>query len=154
MKTKRVALILLTLLSVAFILAFATACEVDGSPDYLGIADMNFGDRLLTGLLVFVLGLAMVFIVLFVLIGCIKLVEYLIMLPQKIAKNKAVEAIQEEKREAEQAAAVAAEQQRVQDEEDEVVAVITAALMAYYCGNAPVEMSDLPFRVRSIKEIK
>ena len=32
--------------------------------------------------------------------------------------------------------------------------VITAALMAYYCGGQPVEMSDLPFRVRSIKEIK
>lgn len=151
---KRVALILLTLLSVMFVLAFATACEVEGNPDYLGIADMNFGERLGTGLLVFLLGLAMVFIVLLVLIVFIKLVELLISLPEKAAHKKAKEKIATEKREAEQAVAAQAEQQRVEDEEDEVVAVITAALMAYYCGQAPVEMSDLPFRVRSIKEIK
>ena len=153
---KRVALILLTLLSVIFVLAFATACDVeDPNPDKLGIAGMGTDERLWTGIQVFILGLAMVFIVLFLLIGCIKLVEYLIALPEKVAKKKAVEHIETEKREAEQAAVAAAEQQRAdEEEEDEVVAVITAALMAYYCGGQPVEMSDLPFRVRSIKEIK
>ncbi len=152
---KRVALILLTLLSVIFVLAFATACDVeDPNPDKLGIAGMGTGERLWTGIQVFILGLAMVFIVLFLLIGCIKLVEYLIALPEKVAKKKAVEHIETEKREAEQAAVAAPEQQRAEEEEDEVVAVITAALMAYYCGGQPVEMSDLPFRVRSIKEIK
>ena len=102
MKNKRVALILLTLLVAIFMMTFAAACEVTGDPDALGIADMNFGNRLVTGLLVFVLGLAMVFIVLFVLIGCIKLVELLIALPEKLAKKNAVEAVKEEKREEEQ----------------------------------------------------
>ena len=127
---KRVALILLTLLSVIFVLAFATACDVENpDPDKLGIAGMGIGDRLWTGIQVFILGLAMVFIVLFLLIGCIKLVEYLIALPEKVAKKKAVEHIETEKREAEQAAVAASEQQRAEEEEDEVVAVITAALM-------------------------
>ena len=152
---KRVALILLTLLSVMFVLAFAAACDVEApDPDKLGIADMGVGDRLWTGIQVFILGLAMVFIVLFLLIGCIKIVEYLIALPEKIAKKKAIENIETEKREAEQAAVVAAEQQREEEEEYEVVAVISAALTAYYCGGQAAEMSDLPFRVRSIKEIK
>ena len=38
-------------------------------------------------------------------------------------------------------------------DEEEVVAAITAAIAAYY-GAEAVEMSDLPFRVRSIREIK
>ena len=44
---------------------------------------------------------------------------------------------------------------RAAQEEEEIVVAITAAITAYYCGAAaPVEMSELPFRVRSIKEIK
>ena len=155
MKNKRVALILLTLLVAIFMMTFAAACEVTGDPDALGIADMNFGDRLVTGLLVFVPGLAMVFIVLFVLIGCIKLVELLIALPEKLAKKNAVEAVKEEKREEEQRFAEETEALRAAQEEEEIVVAITAAITAYYCGAAaPVEMSELPFRVRSIKEIK
>lgn len=144
----------LALLSVIMVLAIVmmtvlTACAVEGDPDLLGIGDMNFGERLVTGLLVFVMGLGMVFIVLFLLIAIIKAVAYLQSLPAKIAAKKANEIpVVEEVKE------IPAPVQAIEhSDEEEVVAAITAAIAAYY-GAEAVEMSDLPFRVRSIREIK
>lgn len=126
-----------------------SACAVEGSPDALGIGDMNFGQRLVTGLLVFVMGLGMVFVVLILLIVIIKVVAYLEHLPEKLAAKKAKsEPVKEEVKE------IPAPVQAIEySDEDEVVAAITAAIAAYY-GAQAVEMSDLPFRVRSIREIK
>ena len=110
---------------------------------------MNFGERLVTGLLVFVMGLGMVFIVLILLILIIKAVAYLQHLPAMLAAKKANEIpVVEEVKE------IPAPVQAIEcSDEEEVVAAITAAIAAYY-GAQAVEMSDLPFRVRSIREIK
>ena len=88
---KRLALLsVITLLAIVMLTVF-TACAVEGTPDLLGIGDMNVGERIVTGLLVFVLGLGMVFIVLWLLIVIIKAVAYLQLLPAKIASKKANE---------------------------------------------------------------
>ncbi len=144
----------LALLSVIIVLAIVmttmlSACAVEGSPDMLGIGSMNFGQRLVTGLLVFVMGLGMVFVVLFLLIIIIKVVDYLQQLPAIMAAKKAKEVpVVEEVKEIPAPVQVAES-----SDEEEVVAAITAAIAVYY-GCAAVEMSDLPFRVRSIREIK
>lgn len=146
---KRLALLsVIIVLAMIMVTSFA-ACAVEGSPDALGIADMNFGERLVTGLLVFVMGLGMVFVVLIVLILIIKAVAYLQHLPAMMAAKKAgeVPVVDEVK---EIPAPVPATES---SDEEEVVAAITAAIAAYY-GVQAVEMSDLPFRVRSIREIK
>ena len=144
---KRLALLsVITLLAIVMLTVF-TACAVEGTPDLLGIGDMNVGERIVTGLLVFVLGLGMVFIVLWLLIVIIKAVAYLQLLPAKIASKKANEVpVVEEVKEIPAPVLTSSD-------EDEVVAAITAAIAAYY-GAQAVEMSDLPFRVRSIREIK
>lgn len=146
---KKATLITVILLLVVLATMF-TACEVKGNPDSLGIASMNVGERLLTGLLVFIMGLGMVFIVLFVLIAIIKLVAYIQTLPERLAKKKAQESVVEEQ------PSLPAPVQQIEvaaDEDEEIVVAITAAIAAYY-GAQPVEMSDLKFRVRSIREIK
>lgn len=147
---KRLALITVIVVLAVVMATLLSACAVEGSPDSLGIGKMNFGERLLTGLLVFVLGLGMVFVVLFLLIAIIKAVAYLQNLPAKIAAKKsgAVTVTEPVKEIPAPAPAVAAD-----TDEDEVVAAITAAIAAYY-GAEAVETSDLPFRVRSIREIK
>lgn len=146
---KRLALITVIMLLAIVMATVLSACAVEGSPDALGIGDMNFGQRLVTGLLVFVMGLGMVFVVLFLLILIIKVVAYLQNLPAKLAAKKANEVpVVEEVKE------IPAPVQAIEySDEDEVVAAITAAIAAYY-GAQAVEMSDLPFRVRSIREIK
>ena len=146
---KRLALISVIIVLAMIMVSALTACKVEGSPDLLGIGDMNFGERLFTGLLVFVMGLGMVFIVLILLILIIKAVAYLQHLPAMLAAKKANEIpVVEEVKE------IPAPVQAIEcSDEEEVVAAITAAIAAYY-GAQAVEMSDLPFRVRSIKEIK
>lgn len=145
---KRLALITVIVVLAVVMATLLSACAVEGSPDSLGIGKMNFGERLLTGLLVFVLGLGMVFVVLFLLIAIIKAVAYLQNLPAKIAAKKSGAVTVTEPVKEIPAPAVAAD-----TDEDEVVAAITAAIAAYY-GAEAVETSDLPFRVRSIREIK
>lgn len=146
---KRLALITVITVLAIVMATMLSACAVEGSPDLLGIGSMNFGQRLVTGLLVFVMGLGMVFVVLILLIVIIKAVAYLQHLPAKIAAKKAQEVpVVEEVKE------IPAPVQAIEySDEDEVVAAITAAIAAYY-GAQAVEMSDLPFRVRSIREIK
>lgn len=142
----------LALLSVILVLLILTsgvliACDPEGSPDALGIKGMNFGERIVTGLLVFVMGLGMVFVVLILLILIIRATAYLQELPSRILAKKAQEVpVVDEVKEI--PAPVVAD-----SDEEEVVAAITAAIAAYY-GAEAVEMSDLPFRVRSIREIK
>lgn len=144
---KRLALLSVILILLIVMSGVLIACDPEGSPDALGIKDMNVGERIVTGLLVFVMGLGMVFVVLILLIAIIKLVAYLQLLPAKIAAKKAAEVpVVEEVKEI--PAPVSAS-----EDEDEVVAAITAAIAAYY-GATAVETSDLPFRVRSIREIK
>lgn len=144
---KRLALISVILVLIVLMSSVLIACDPEGSPDALGIKDMGFGERTVTGLLVFVMGLGMVFVVLILLIVIIKAVAYLQHLPAMIAAKKAneVPVVDEVK---EIPAPVVAD-----SDEEEVVAAITAAIAAYY-GAEAVEMSDLPFRVRSIREIK
>lgn len=147
---KRLALISVIIVLAMVMVSVLTACAVEGNPDTLGIGDMNFGERLVTGLLVFVMGLGMVFIVLILLILIIKAVAYLQHLPAMLAAKKANEIpVVEEVKE------IPAPVQAIENcsDEEEVVAAITAAIAAYY-GAPAVEMSDLPFRVRSIREIK
>lgn len=147
---KRKATLILIVMLLALSAFVMSACEVTGNPDALGIGAMNTGERLLTGLLVFVMGLGMVFIVLFVLIAIIKAVAMIQTLPTKTAKKQ----IEEEKKEAERPVVIPTVQEQASDEEDEIVAAITAAITAYYSTQPAVEMSNLKFRVRSIKEIK
>lgn len=143
---KRLALLSVILVLVILMSSLLIACDPEGSPDALGIKGMGVGERIVTGLLVFVMGLGMVFVVLILLIIIIKAVAYLQELPSKIMAKKTKEApVVEEVKEIPAPA--------VTSDEDEVVAAITAAIAAYY-GAESVEMSDLPFRVRSIREIK
>ncbi len=145
---KRLALLSVILVLMIVVSVFLAACDPAGNPDALGIKDMNVGERIVTGLLVFVMGLGMVFVVLYVLILIIKAIAALQSLPAKIAAKKTKNAPVAEPAKEIPAPVVAAS-----DDEDEVVAAITAAIAAYY-GAQAVETSDLPFRVRSIREIK
>lgn len=145
---KRLALLSVILVLVILMSSLLIACDPEGSPDALGIKGMGVGERIVTGLLVFVMGLGMVFVVLYVLILIIKAIAALQSLPAKIAAKKTKNAPVAEPAKEIPAPVVAAS-----DDEDEVVAAITAAIAAYY-GAQAVETSDLPFRVRSIREIK
>ena len=139
-----ICVILLLCMSTLFV-----ACEY-GDPDKLGIGDMSFGQRLLIGLQVAFLGIAMVFLVLIILILFINLLRIILNIDYKKLftkkKNKEVEAT---------AVTEAKPANNDNETDEEVVAVIMASLMAYYQAEGAVEYkSDLPFRVRSIKEIK
>ena len=151
-------------------------CEMisdPAEPDDMGIADMNGGDRLLTGLQVAAIGLLVVFVVLIVLIILIKGLK---MLLEKLQQASAGRGKDRAARKAEAKARKAAEKQakidaaraRVEaaqkkdapapvasetDEEEEIAAVM-AAIYAYYDAMPAYERSNLKFRVRSIKEIK
>ncbi|MDE6276048.1 MAG: OadG family protein [Clostridia bacterium] len=123
-----------------------------GTPDKLGIGSSNFGQRLLIGLQVALLGLGTVFVMLFLLILMVTLLR---MIFEGVGKLKVKQA--EKKLEAAKNQKVAIIEEKVaieEDEEDEeVVAVIMAALNAYYETQNATYKSNLKFRVRSIKEI-
>lgn len=166
---------LITLIACAAVMLFA-GCEMisdPAEPDDMGIADMNGGDRLLTGLQVAAIGLLVVFVVLIVLIILIKCLK---MLLEKLEQASAGRGKDRAARKAEAKARRAAEKQakidaaraRVEaaqkkdapapvasetDEEEEIAAVM-AAIYAYYDAMPAYERSNLKFRVRSIKEIK
>lgn len=168
-------LALIALIACAAVMLFA-GCEMisdPAEPDDMGIADMNGGDRLLTGLQVAAIGLLVVFVVLIVLIFLIKGLK---MLLEKLEQASAGRGKDRAARKAEAKARKAAEKQakidaaraRVEaaqkkdapapvasetDEEEEIAAVM-AAIYAYYDAMPAYERSNLKFRVRSIKEIK
>lgn len=166
---------LIALIACAAVMLFG-GCEMisdPAEPDDMGIADMNGGDRLLTGLQVAAIGLLVVFVVLIVLIILIKGLK---MLLEKLEQASAGRGKDRAARKAEAKARKAAEKQakidaaraRVEaaqkkdapapvasetDEEEEIAAVM-AAIYAYYDAMPAYERSNLKFRVRSIKEIK
>lgn len=156
------------------------ACEMigDADPDDMGIADMNGGERLLTGLQVAAIGLIVVFIVLIVLIFLIKVFKILIDVAEKASEKRAEENKGKEKktfaeRMQERKAAKAAEKQALleaararlgmseqkqtiasDEAEEEEIAAVMAAIYAFYDSMPAQERSNLKFRVRSIKQIK
>lgn len=158
------------------------ACEMmgDADPDDMGIADMNGGERLVTGLLVAAMGLIVVFVVLIVLIFLIKVFKVLIDAAEKASEKRAEENKGKEKktfaeRMQERKAAKAAEKQALleaararlnktgqagqespvsDDGEEEEIAAVMAAIYAFYDSMPAQERSNLKFRVRSIKQIK
>ena len=115
--------------------------------DYLKIGSSNFGERLLIGLQVSLLGIGTVFIMLILLILVVTLMRMIFegagKLKEKQAAKKAEAAPKQE----------VAVQQAASEEDEEVVAVIMAALNAYYETQNVTYKSNLKFRVRSIKEI-
>lgn len=140
--------IIFSIILLVCLMSLFVGCTLEyGNPDSLGIGDMSVGRRITTGLLVSVLGIGMVFVVLIVLILFIKLMEVLLNLfknmkkPQKPVEVKPQPVV----------TATAVEDNQA---EEEVVAAITAALVAYYESNGVVITSSLPFKVRSIKQIK
>ena len=117
--------------------------------DYLDIANSNFGERLLIGLQVAVLGIGTVFVMLILLIFMVTLMRLIFQGVKDLkAKNaeKKTNAIPAQE-------AVVEEKVATEDEDEEVVAVIMAALNAYYENQNETFKSNLKFRVRSIKEI-
>lgn len=147
---KRAKIIFSIILLVCMVMAF-TGCDLNyGNPDRLGIEDMSVGMRILTGLQVALIGIGMVFVVLVVLILLVKLMQLIFSINFKklcAKKNKKVdEPKQEENAEPTQDADIQAD--------EEVVAVIMASLIAYYEASGVEYKSNLPFKVRSIKQIK
>ena len=118
-----------------------------GEPDSLEIGASNFGERLLIGLQVALLGIGTVFVMLILLIFIVTLMRWIFEGAGKIKAKQAAK-----KAEAPQSAPVVEEKIAV-EEDEEVVAVIMAALNAYYETQNVTYKSNLKFRVRSIKEI-
>lgn len=148
-KKKIVKLVIFLVIAVALLagLIYLMVTDQDyGTPDKLGIGGSNFGQRLWIGVQVALLGMCTVFIVLALLILFVNILRYLMEGIQKASKRKAEKKITK----------LPAPETVLQIEgntEEEVVAVITAAIAAYYDAQEPVYMSNLKFRVRSIKEI-
>lgn len=118
-----------------------------GNPDKLDIGNSNFGQRLLIGLQVALLGLGTVFVVLFLLILMVTLMRLIF---KGVGKLKAKQVAK--KSEVINITPVVEEKIAI-EEDEEVVAVITAAVSAYYETQNVTYKSNLKFRVRSIKEI-
>ena len=118
-----------------------------GEPDSLDIANSNFGQRLLIGLQVALLGICTVFVMHILLILVVTLMRLIFEGVGKLQEKKAAKKAEELPK---QAVAVA---ETASEEDEEVVAVIMAALNAYYETQETTYKSNLKFRVRSIKEI-
>ncbi|MGN0771803.1 MAG: OadG family protein [Christensenellales bacterium] len=143
---KKAKIIFSIILLVCLVAAFVGCTLEYGNPDSLGIGDMSVGKRITTGLLVSLLGIGMVFVVLIVLILFIKLLQVLMQLFKNMKKPQT--------KPQEVAPPVVAAPKDDSQADEEVVAAITAALVAYYEASGVVVTSDLPFKVRSIRQIK
>ncbi|MEG2561088.1 MAG: OadG family protein [Clostridia bacterium] len=145
---KKAKLIILFALVLVCMLSVFTGCEMTyGNPDGLGIANMDIGQRILLGLQVALLGIGMVFVVLFALILIINLMKLLMVYINKLESKKQTNVeVQEEIQ--------PIISQNNNNEEEETVAAIMAALTAFYDAQNIEYKSNLSFRVRSIKEIK
>ena len=121
-----------------------------GTPDKLDIGNSNFGQRLLIGVQVALLGLGTVFIMLFLLIFMVTLLRLIF---EGVGIAKAKQAAKKSEATQNQKAAVVEEKIALEEDDEEVVAVIMAALNAYYETQNATYKSNLKFRVRSIKEI-
>ena len=114
--------------------------------DALEIGTSNFGERLLIGLQVALLGIGTVFIMLIMLILVVTLMRLIFEGVAKLKEKQAAKKIDAQKQET-TTVAIAGE------EDEEVVAVIMAAINTYYETQNVTYKSNLKFRVRSIKEI-
>lgn len=119
-----------------------------GTPDSLEIAKSNFGQRLLIGLQVSLLGIGMVFIMLMLLILVVTLMRMIFEGAGKLKEKQAAKKDEELPKQA-----VGVIEDTASKDDEEVVAVIMAALNAYYETQNVEYKSNLKFRVRSIKEI-
>lgn len=119
-----------------------------GSPDSLNIGGQGFGQRLWIGLQVAFLGLATVFLMLFLLILAVNIIRLILMGFAQLSENR-------KKKPATQTSVATQNVVSSADvsEDDEIVAAITAAITAYYDSVEVEYKSNLKFRVRSIKEI-
>lgn len=146
---------IIVIISVILLCAMSfMACSFKyGTPDKLDMANSSVGERILVGLQVALLGIGVVFIVLFILIGFIVLSKYLFkgvnVMKAKMTKTKKTQTSVDKTKDI-KAIEVSG------DADEEVVAAITAALYAYY-DNQNVKSqykSNVQFRVRKISEIK
>ncbi|MDE6362625.1 MAG: OadG family protein [Clostridia bacterium] len=136
---------------IAGLIAMMVLPQNYGKPDSLDIGNSNFGQRLLIGLQVAVLGIGTVFVMLILLILVVTLMRLIFQGAGKLKESQAAKKAQSlQKQEAIIEEKVAIEED---NEDEEVVAVIMAALNAYYESQEVTYKSNLKFRVRSIKEI-
>ncbi len=147
---KKAKIIISIILLVCMVMAF-TGCDLNyGNPDKLEIGKAGVGTRILIGLQVALIGIGMVFVVLLMLILLVKLMQLLFQIDFKKLFAK--------KQKKEEPKQVESQPQPAQDAdiqaEEEVVAVIMASLIAYYEASGVEYKSNLPFKVRSIKQIK
>ena len=149
-KSKKIKIVIICLVFAALLAGLITMMVLPqdyGKPDKLDIGASNFGQRLLIGLQVALLGLGTVFIMLFLLIFMVTLMR---MIFEGVGEMKAKHA---EKKAQVPTQEVAVVENSASEEDEEVVAVIMAALNAYYDAQNETYKSNLKFRVRSIKEI-
>ena len=150
---KRVVKVLSIIFVLVVLMMSFMACSFEyGTPDKLDMGSASVGERILIGLQVAAMGIGVVFVVLFILIGFIVLFKYGFqyadklknIIPKKAKKAEKVEQVIEDKPQI----------IGLENEDEEVAAAISAAIMAYYEQNKQVYTSNLKFRVRNINEIK
>ena len=152
------------IIAIVFVLVLCAmsfmACSFQyGTPDKLDMANSSVGDRILIGLQVALLGVGVVFAVLFLLIGFIVLLKYGfkyadVLKTNLAAKKKAKKAAIKDEIKDEPVGNIP-QIEGLDNEDEEIAVAITAAIMAYYDANvAPTYASNVKFRVRNIKEIK
>ena len=150
-KNKIIKIVIICLVFAALLAGLITMMVLPqdyGKPDKLDIGSSNFGQRLLIGLQVALLGLGTVFVMLILLIFMVTLMRLIF---EGVGNMKAKQAEKKAQAPAQEVAAV--EEKIASEEDEEVVAVIMAALNAYYEEQNVAYKSNLKFRVRSIKEI-
>ncbi|MDE6474241.1 MAG: OadG family protein [Clostridia bacterium] len=134
---------------IAGLIAMMILPQEYGKDDSLGIGKSSFGQRMLIGLQVAVLGIGTVFVMLILLILVVTLMRLIFQGAGKLKESQAAKKAQSlQKQEA-----IIEEKVAIDEEDEEVVAVIMAALNAYYESQEVTYKSNLKFRVRSIKEI-
>ena len=152
------------IIAIVFVLVLCAmsfmACSFQyGTPDKLDMANSSVGDRILIGFQVALLGVGVVFAVLFLLIGFIVLLKYGfkyadVAKTKLAAQKKAKKAVVKDEIKDEPVGNIP-QIEGLDNEDEEIAVAITAAIMAYYDANvAPTYASNVKFRVRNIKEIK
>lgn len=151
-KKKIIKTVIICLVLVALIAGLITMMVLPqdyGKPDSLDIGNSNFGQRLLIGLQVALLGIGTVFVMLILLIFVVTLMRLIFQGAGKLKEDQAAKKTQSlQKQET-----IIEEKVAIEEEDEEIVAVIMAALNAYYETQEVTYKSNLKFRVRSIKEI-
>ncbi|MDE7191488.1 MAG: OadG family protein [Clostridia bacterium] len=136
---------------IAGLIAMMILPQEYGKDDSLGIGKSSFGQRMLIGLQVAVLGIGTVFVMLILLILVVTLMRLIFQGAGKLKESQTAKKAQSLQKQD----AIIEEKVAIEEDEDdeEVVAVIMAALNAYYESQEVTYKSNLKFRVRSIKEI-